>query len=130
MSINTAFDTLMQAITEQNNQLRKENLEMKDMLTGVQGGSSSIVLGGSGDAHVKEQLRVKDDIIANLKKEIHELKLQRADAAKNMEEIQKQVKDLKIIRQTGVGNDQPTKQPISLSLKFDDLSSMDKADRL
>lgn len=135
-SISTAFDAMMNFISEQNSQLRKENLEMKDMLKNIGEGANGIGFGGgSADARFKEQLRVKDDTIVNLRKEVQDLKMQRAEAAKHMEEIQKQVHQLKI-NKTGdrsplkASNSAPIKQPISLSLKFDDFSTMDKADRL
>lgn len=133
-TINNAFEQMLTVLTEQNNLLRKENLEMKDMLKNICEGAVGFS-GTGGDAKLREQLRVKDDTIVNLRKEIQELKLQRAEATKNMEEIQKQVHELKN-RQLGdrsplkAVNASAPKQPISLSLKFDDFTNLDKADQL
>lgn len=128
-----AFDGMMNVLIEQNAQLRTENLEIKDMLKNINQGDFLLGADG-GDSKLKELVRAKEDTIIHLKKEIQDLKMQRAESAKHMEEIQKQVNELKV-RQTGergalkpVNNE--AKQPISLSLKFDDFSSMDKADRL
>lgn len=132
-TIISTFEQMMSFVTEQNSQLRKDNLEMKDMLKNIGEGSISFS-GAGGNVKLKDLCRAKDETITNLRKEIQELKMQRAETAKQMEEIQKQVQELKI-RQAGDRSplksmNAAQKQPISLSLKFDDFANMDRADRL
>lgn len=110
--------------------MKKEFVELKEAMANMQFGQQAPA--DVTEGQLRGELRAKDELIANLRKEIHELKVQRAETAKNMAEIQKEVNDLKN-RQLG-GNTTPQvkeyKQPLSLSLKFDDFSTMDKADRL
>jgi hypothetical protein len=119
-------------ITEQNRIMKKEFLELKEMVATAQFGQAI----SETEGQLKDQLRAKDNTIANLRKEIYDLKVQRAETAKNMTEIQKEVSDLKN-RQLGgaarapLGQKSENKAPITLSLKFgDDFKNMDKADRL
>lgn len=125
-SITDAFTTMMSMMEELNRQLRKENLEVKDLLRNSQG-NGSMASTGMADSQLNEQLRLKDNMIITLRKEIHELKLQRAESAKQLTEIQQHLKNLKR-DPLAPKNDQ--KQPISLSLRFDDFDKMDRADRL
>lgn len=119
-------------LDEQNRAMKKEFLELKEVMANMRFDQPEP---NATEGQLKELLRTKDIQITNLKKEVHDLKVQRAETAKNMAEIQKEVNDLKN-RQLGSAGRPPLtqkneyKKPISLSLKFDDLSSMDRADRL
>lgn len=127
-SINDAFGTITGAIEEQNRQFRKENLELKDLLRNFQNGSS--VPGNNNnmsESQLNEQLRTKENMITTLRREVHDLKVQRAESARQLSEIQKQVNELK---RDPLAPKNEQKQPISLSLRFDDFDKMDRADRL
>lgn len=113
---------------EQNRQLRKENLEVKELLRNSQG--FGVAQNGASDSQLTEQLRIKDSMIITLRKEIHELKQQRADSARQLTEIQQHVAQLKNSKRDPLAPKNDQKQPISLSLKFDDFDKMDRADRL
>lgn len=114
---------------EQNRQLRKENLEIKELVRNLHGNG---VMGSSSmsDSQLTEQLRMKDNMITTLRKEIQELKQQRADSAKQLTEIKLHVDQLKASKRDPLAPKNEQKQPISLSLKFDDFEKMDRADRL
>ena len=128
-AINDSFGTIVKMMEEQNRQLRKENLEVKDLLRNSQGGGMFTQIEPSG-SQLTEQLKMKDNMIVTLRKEIHELKQQRAESAKQLMEIQQQVTTLKNSKRDPLAPKNDQKQPISLSLKFDDFDKLDRADRL
>ncbi|KAL7023975.1 hypothetical protein ACKWTF_012857 [Chironomus riparius] len=104
--------------------IKNDNAELKQKIVRME---EEGFLGGNPAV---DQLKAKDGVIVGLKKEIQDLKSQRAEAAKQMLEIQQQIGDLK--RKNAMSRDdralhnstnenQPPK-PITLSLKFDDIS--------
>lgn len=104
--------------------LKNDNAELKQKIVKM---DEEGFLGGNS---ASEQLKAKDAVIASLKKEIQDLKSQRAEAAKQMLEIQQQIGELKRknamsrddrVLQNSTSENQPPK-PITLSLKFDDIS--------
>lgn len=105
--------------------LKKENSEIKNKINNIEqnGGGNTLSSFGS----VEEQVREKDKIIINLRKEIQDLKIQRSHQAKQMGEIQYQVS---ILKKNAVkdraplrnGRNDENKQSKTLSLKFDDIA--------
>lgn len=104
--------------------LKNDNAELKQKIIKME---EEGFLGGNPAV---DQLKAKDGIIVGLKKEIQDLKSQRAEAAKQMLEIQQQIGELKRknamskddrVLQNSTSENQPPK-PITLSLKFDDIS--------
>lgn len=105
--------------------LKQDNVELKAKISKIEAEG----VGGSSTAG--EQLRLKDTIIAGLRKEVQDLKSQRAATANQMLDIQEQISELKKnaiankedrapFKNTTNENQQP--KPITLSLKFDDIS--------
>jgi DNA repair exonuclease SbcCD ATPase subunit len=108
----------IQSLSATLNDLKKDNAEMKNLLAEVEFG------GAPGSSGSNEQLKAKNALIESLKKENQDLKLQRAEAAKQMNEIHQQVTNLKATRaplKSVSGNEQQPKS-LTLSLKFDDVN--------
>ncbi|XP_070498220.1 E3 ubiquitin-protein ligase TRAIP-like [Chironomus tepperi] len=116
-----SLNNLTTTVTE----MKNDNAELKQKITKMEEGG---FLGGHPAA---DQLKAKDGIIVGLKKEIQELKSQRAEAAKQMLEIQHQIGELKkknvkarneehVLQNSNSENQMPT--ALTLSLKFDDIS--------
>lgn len=122
-TINESFGTMMSVIEAQNRQVRNENLEIKDLLKAYQNGGN----GNMSNGQFKAQLDAKDKEIARLRVEIQDLKVQRAETARQMTEIQKQVNQLK---RDPLAQKNEQKQTVSLSLKFDGIDKMDRADQI
>jgi FtsZ-binding cell division protein ZapB len=101
----------------QNEMLRKENAELK----GGPDTSSVVVKNDSGV--MKEQMKAKDYMIANLQKEVNDLKNKRADTTREMNIIRHQINQLKAAAkgEKPIPNNVQQK-PQSLTLKFDDFS--------
>lgn len=100
----------MKSFEYQNDTLRKENAELKG---GVEGGSKNDLAA----------IKAKDNIIANLQKEVSDLKNNRAEAAREMNVLTDQVNLLKSAAK-GEKCSPPIKKsiPHSFSIKFDDFS--------
>lgn len=122
-----AFSQVMIMLEDQNKQLRNDK---KDLMELLKNSGESPMNASKSDDQIKEQLRVKETLITNLRKEVHELKLQRAEAARSILEIQNQVKELKENKRDPLAPKNEQKPIMSLSLKFDDFATIDRADRL
>jgi FtsZ-binding cell division protein ZapB len=107
----------MKSFEYQNEMLRKENAELK----GGPDTSSVVVKNDSGA--MKEQMKAKDYMIANLQKEVNDLKNKRADTTREMNIIRHQIIQLKAAAKGEKPiPDNVQQKPQSLTLKFDDFS--------
>lgn len=98
----------------QNDMLRKENAELKSVSDGTT---------KNDPGAMKEQMKAKDYMIANLQKEVNDLKTKRAETTREMNLIREQINLLKSAakgEKRGPTIEQPRHQ--SLTLKFDDFS--------
>lgn len=107
----------MSALEYQNELLRKENKEQKQM--GAADGNSK------ESSSMKEQMKAKDFMVANLQKEVNDLKSQRAETTREMNSIREQINHLKA---TAKGEkrdplkDANEQKPKKLTLTFDNVS--------
>lgn len=132
-TINEGFIKTISVLNDQNKQLRNDNLELKDMLKKYQNGSPKTPPNiNSVDDEVKTQLREKDNIINELRRDIHDLRVQRDGFAKQLTLIQIKATEIANKRNplATKNEDQQPRHSMSLSLKFDDYNKMEQADRL
>lgn len=107
----------MSAFEFQNQTLRTENNDLKELIKGLEAENRTV-------DQSKSQMKTKDIAIANLQKEITDLKSQRAETTNEMSSIREQINQLK---QTAKGNKRPLQvsneqKPQPLTLKFDDFN--------
>lgn len=114
----------MSAFEFQNQTLRAENAEMKELIKGLEAENRTVVKSKNDSVGLQAQVKTKDLTIANLQKEITDLKSQRAETTNEMSSIREQINQLK---QTAKGNKRPLQvsneqKPQPLTLKFDDFN--------
>jgi len=118
--------TTTSAFEAQNEHLRKENNELKQMLKAIENDKKMNSVSKNDASSLKDEMKNKDFVIATLQKEVTDLKAQRAETTREMNSIREQINSLK---QTAKGERVPLKdkndqksQPQTLTLKFDDFS--------
>lgn len=108
----------------QNELLRKENGDLKEVLKVAEAERQINALSKSDSSTMKEFMKAKDQMIVNLQKEVNDLKSQRSDTTREMNLIREQINTLKA---TAKGERVPLKdkneqKQAPLTLKFDDFS--------
>lgn len=86
----------MTRVDSENDELRKANADMKDIIRALQNENKMIVDSKKESSSMREEMRVKDFMIANLQKENNELKNQRATYSRELESVRNQIKELKV----------------------------------
>lgn len=115
----------MSSFEYQNEVLRKDNTEMKQLMKGLENENKSIASTKHESSSMKEQVKAKDFMIANLQKEVNDLKIQRAETTREMSSIREQIDQLKLSAKGEAKRDplrEVSKQGNILTLKFDNLS--------
>lgn len=109
----------------QNDILRKENAEIKQLVKGLENENKTIASSHKASASMMEQMKAKDFMIKNLQKEVTDLKSQRADTAREMKGIHDQINQLKAAAK-GENKRDPLRdvneRGQSLTLKFDNFN--------
>ena len=98
----------------QNDMLRRENADLKTGSENLPKGSDTVAL--------KEQMKMKDFMVANLQKEVTDLKSKRAETTREMNTIREQINHLKAAAKGEKRNPAVESKSQSLTLKFDDFS--------
>lgn len=115
----------MSAFEYQNEMLKKQNNELREMMKGLENENKSVVTSKQDSAAMKEQIKVKDLVISNLQKEVNALKSQRAETTREMNDIHEQINQLKATAK-GESKRAPLKdsndQQRSFTLKFDNFN--------
>lgn len=114
----------MSSFEYQNEMLRNENTEMKQLVKGLENENKTIAVNKSESSSTKEQMKAKDFMIVNLQKEVNDLKSQRAETTREMSSIREQIIQLK---STAKGEKRGPLKDVNersqiLTLKFDNLS--------
>lgn len=113
----------MSAFEYQNELLRKENAELKNVVKILESDGKQNVTNKNDSSSLKDTMKAKDFMIANLQKEVNDLKAQRADTTREMNSIREQIN---ILKATAKGERAPLKekndQKQTITLKFDDFS--------
>lgn len=115
----------MSSFEYQNEMLRKENAEMKQLIKALENENKLIGLSRKDAVSLKEQMKAKDIMIANLQKEVSDMKTQRLETTGEMKAIQEKINQLK-----AAAKGEKKRDPLrdindrgqSLTLKFDDFN--------
>lgn len=116
----------MTRVDSENVELRQANNDLKELIKALQNENQMVVDSKKESSSMKEEMKGKDLMIANLQKENNDLKTQRARHSRELEAVREQIKELKITAKGGFRR-QPLKDankqmpgPVTLTFKSAD----------